>query len=176
MPFWCCAQLENHRVGLALHCLQLEGYEIYAPRVLTHRLSHGRKIEGRPLLFPSYAFVLIITGWWQARWAPGVIRLITAGDATPVRVPSTVIAALRASERDGLVELPKTNRFRRGDKVRITRGPFREHLALYDGQTSHERVAVLLQLLGSQRLVELPEDAVEAVKPSLQLDTNRSLT
>jgi hypothetical protein len=39
-------------------------------------------------------------------------------------------------ERDGLIELPKPPRFQRGDNVRITDGPFREHLALYDGQTA----------------------------------------
>ena len=87
-----------------------------------------------------------------------------AGDATPAAVPDSVIDGLRASERDGLIELPKPPRFRRGDKVRITDGPFREHLALYDGQTAHQRVAVLLRLLGGERRVELPEDAVEAAR------------
>ena len=138
MSYWAAAQLENNRVSLALHCLKLSGYRVYAPRLRTYRVSHGgRRVEERPLLFPSYAFVLVVTGWWQARWAPGVIRLIMAGDATPAAVPDSVIDGLRASEHDGLIELPKPPRFRRGDKVRITDGPFREHLALYDGQTAH---------------------------------------
>ena len=62
-----------------------------------------------------------------------------------------------------MIDLPKPPRFRHGDKVRITRGAFADHLALYDGQTSHQRVAVLLRLLGGERRVELPEDAVEEV-------------
>ena len=84
-------------------------------------------------------------------------------DATPARVPDTVIDGLRASERDGLIDLPRPPRFARGDKVRITRGPFREHLALYDGQTANQRVAVLLRPLGGERRIELREDAVEQV-------------
>jgi transcriptional antiterminator RfaH len=162
MPFWCCAQLENNHVGLALHCLGLAGYEVYAPRLRAIRVAHGRKVESHPLLFPSYAFVLVVTGWWQARWAPGVLRLILAGDAAPAHVPDAVVGALRSRERDGLIELPKAApRLRPGDKVRILRGPFANHLALYAGQTARERVAVLLQMLGGQQRAELPADAIE---------------
>jgi transcriptional antiterminator RfaH len=129
----------------------------------TYRVSHGgRRVEERPLLFPGYAFVQIVTAWWQARWCPGIIRLIMAGDATPARVPDTVIDGLRASERDGLIELPKPPRFQRGDKVRVTSGAFIDRLAVFDGQTAHQRVAVLLRLLGGERRIELPEDGIEA--------------
>jgi transcriptional antiterminator RfaH len=161
MSFWAAAQLENHRVNLALHCLRLGGFDVYAPRLRTYRLSQGRKIEGRPLLFPSYVFVAIVAQWHSCRWCPGVLRLVMAGDATPARVPDAAIAAIHARERNGAVELPRAPRFRRGDKVRITDGPFREHLALYDGQAPHERVAVLLLLLGGQTRAELPADAIE---------------
>ena len=63
MSYWAAAQLENNRVSLALHCLKLSGYRVYAPRLRTYRVSHGgRRVEERPLLFPSYAFVLVVTG------------------------------------------------------------------------------------------------------------------
>ena len=70
MPFWCCAQLEHGRVHLGLHCLRLAGFDAYAPRLRSYRVSRGRKIEGRSLLFPSYIFVLIVAQWHAARWAP----------------------------------------------------------------------------------------------------------
>ena len=47
--------------------------------------------------------------------------------------------------------------------MRVTKGAFTGHLALYDGQAPHERVAVLLALLGGRVRVELPEADVEAV-------------
>ena len=96
MSYWCAAQLENNRVALATHHLKLSGYRVYAPRLRTYRFSSGRKVEERPLLFPSYAFVWIDLQWHRARWCCGVIRLIMAGDATPARVPDTVIDGLRA--------------------------------------------------------------------------------
>jgi hypothetical protein len=70
-----------------------------------------------------------------------------------------VIADLRSRERNGLVELPPTG-FHRGDTVRISRGFFVGQLAVFDGMRPHERVAVLLQLLGR---VELPAGNIAAV-------------
>jgi hypothetical protein len=62
---------------------------------------------------------------------------------TPARVPDHIIDEIRSRERGGLVKLPKAPGLRRGDQVRITSGPFDHHLALYAGQTSADRVAVL---------------------------------
>jgi hypothetical protein len=31
MSFWACAQLEPQRTALALHCLALNGFEVYCP-------------------------------------------------------------------------------------------------------------------------------------------------
>jgi hypothetical protein len=59
---WAVAQLDATRVRLALHCLQLSGFEIYAPRLRQRRVSRGRKIETKPLLFTSYVFVFIVIG------------------------------------------------------------------------------------------------------------------
>jgi transcriptional antiterminator RfaH len=110
--------------------------------------------------FPGYAFVLIVLQWHAARWCPGVFNLIMDGTG-PARVPDAVISEIRSRERDGLVELPKPLGLQRGDRVRITAGAFAEHLALYEGQTAHERVAVLLQFLGGQQRTELPASAIE---------------
>ena len=160
MPFWACAQLVPHRERLALHCLSLAGYETYRPLLRQYRMSHGRRIETSPALFPGYCFITIVAHWHAARWAPGVARIVLDG-AAPARVPDGVIAEIRSRERGGLVELP--SRFKRGDAVRILRGPFREQIALYAGMKARERVDVLLSLLGGQHRVTLPRGDVEAV-------------
>jgi transcriptional antiterminator RfaH len=162
VPYWACAQLVPQRERLALHTLGLAGYTAYLPRLRQYRISHGRKIVTTPPLFPGYAFVLIELQWHQARWSPGVVRLVTAGDATPAAVPDSVIAALRARERGGLIELPRAAKFRTGDRVRVRHGPFIGLLGLYAGMRPRERVEVLLQILGGSQRVTLPLAAVEA--------------
>ena len=83
--FWSCAQIEPRRERLALHCLGLAGYEVYFPRI---KAEHANRIVP---LFLGYAFILIHMQWHQARWAPGVRRLVLDGDR-PARVPDAVVA------------------------------------------------------------------------------------
>jgi transcriptional antiterminator RfaH len=158
MSYWACAQLETRRECTALHFLGLNGFTTYCPRMRTERPSRVK--ERSTWLFPGYAFVWIELQWHAARWAPGVIRLVMSGGTSPARVPMRVIDDLKARERNGFVVLPQERGLQRGDRVRILRGPFADHVALYDGQTAAERVAVLLMMLGSQRRVELPSGHV----------------
>ena len=167
MSYWAAAQLDARHVRLALYCLQLSGFETYAPRLRQRRVWRGRKIETTPLLFTSYVFVLVVDHWWAAHRTPGVIRLVLDGDR-PARVPEAVVAELKQRERNGLIELTKPLRFRRGDPVKVTRGAFAGHLGLYDGQAPHERVAVLLALLGGRVRVELPEAGIEVVRTDIE--------
>lgn len=120
-------------------------------------------------LFPSYAFVLIELQWHAARWAPGVVRLVLSGEQ-PARVPDRIIEELRSREdRDGLITLPKPRlnsgaQFQPGDKVRVINGPLTGLSGLVSTMQPHERVAILLKLLGSIRPVELAEADVELAR------------
>jgi len=62
-----------------------------------------------------------------------------------------IIDDLRKRERDELIKLPKRPALQPGDQVRILQGPFAGQLGLYAGMRPHERVLVLLQLLGGQQ-------------------------
>jgi transcriptional antiterminator RfaH len=146
------------------HFLALNGYTSYCPRLRVIRRSHGRKVELRQPLFPSYLFVLVTSGWWTARWCPHVVRLLTAGDDGPMHVPEAIVDEIKAREVGGLIELPKPPRLRPGDRVRIWRGPFRDHLAIYSDMKPRQRVEVLLQLLGAAQKVVLAEADIEAIR------------
>jgi len=163
MSYWAVARLEPRREQLALRCLGLAGYETYFPRLREHRISHGRRIEIRPPLFPGYCFLTVEAQWYAARWSIGVIGLIMDG-VRPARVADHIIDDLRKRERNGLVELPRRDELKPGDRVRVLAGPLQGQLGLYDGQRPHERVLVLLALLGGQQRVELAKDAIEAAR------------
>jgi transcriptional antiterminator RfaH len=112
-------------------------------------------------LFPCYCFVAVENGWWDARWCVGVVGLIMNG-TRPAVVADGIINAIREREIRGAVELP-VRPMRRGDRVRILAGPFRDQLALYAGMKSRERVEILLALLGGQARVTLSKSDIEAV-------------
>ena len=48
--------------------------------------------------------------------------------------------------------------------MRVLHGPLAGQLGLYAGQRPHERVLVVLALLGGQQRVELAKDAIELVR------------
>jgi transcriptional antiterminator RfaH len=161
--YWCCAQVEYRRERLASYCLGLAGYEIYEPRLRQQiRSRSGRKIVRTPPLFPGYLFVWVVSGWWNARWSPGVVRLIMDG-LMPARVPEAIIGEIKSRERRGLIELPKL-RLEPGMRVKVLQGPLQDHIGLLAALRPHERVLVLLQLLGGQQRVELARGAIETVE------------
>jgi transcriptional antiterminator RfaH len=163
MAYWACARLEPRREAVAEHFLKLAGYEVYLPRLRGERLRRNRRVEIVSPLFPAYGFVAIIQGWHSARWSIGVAGIIMDG-VQPAKVPDSVIAEIRNRERNGAVELPKPPGLRAGDRVRVLGGPLVGFAGLYAGQAPHERVAVLLAVLGGQRRVVLPKGDVAAAR------------
>jgi transcriptional antiterminator RfaH len=163
VAYWTAARLQSRHEAYALHCLAAAGYASYYPRLRERRVRYGRKVEVHPPLFVGYAFVAIEAQWHRARWCPGVIGLVTGGDGTPSKVPDDIIAELRSRERNGLIELPEPPTLHAGGSVKVLRGVFAGHLGLFAGMKPHERVEVLLQLLGSVQRVILPKRDVEAV-------------
>jgi transcriptional antiterminator RfaH len=164
MSYWSCVQLEPNRERLALHCLsKVNGFEIYSPRIRIKVPRSGRG-DGTRALFPGYCFCLIVLQWHTARWSPGVVRIVLAG-GRPAVVPDAVMAELREREHGGVVQLPEAPSMKAGDRVRIVRGPLVGLGGLYAGQAPHERVAVLLTLLGGQQRVTLPRGDI-VVEPN----------
>ena len=144
---WCVAQIEINRANVAQHCLELADYVVYAPKIATAR-------QTTTLLFPGYLFVQIVNGWWRARWSVGVVRLLHDGGSEPAHVADRIIAELRGRERNGLVQLPRKPPFQRRDAVKILAGPFAGQFGLFDGMKPHDRVLVLLRLLGGLQRAE----------------------
>ena len=162
MSYWACAQIEPFRERLAMHCLGLNGFEVYCPRMREQVRIRNRKIVHTPPLFPGYAFVLVVSAWWNARWSAGVRRLVMDGEH-PAHVPDDVITETRSRERNGLVEPVKPRGLTPGMRVRVVSGLLTEQIGMLAVLRPHERVLVLLQLLGGQQRVELARNAIEVM-------------
>jgi transcriptional antiterminator RfaH len=162
MAYWAVAQLQSQREALALNMLARADFQVYAPRLREWRTMRGGRQQQYELpLFPGYAFLLIQLQWHAARWCPGVIRLVMDG-LHPAKVPDAVIEEIRGREHKGAIELPK-RMLKCGDPVRILAGPFKGHLAIYASMSAHERVAVLLQILGAATRVTLASTDIQAL-------------
>ena len=130
---WIAARLLPQKEALALAQLKRNGFKTFLPRIRERRIVRRRVIETARPLFPSYAFISIVSQWHAARWSPGWRLSWTARG--PRGSADGVIAELRGREIGGLIELPPGLKV--GDRVR---GAALEGLhGLYAGQAPAER-------------------------------------
>ena len=164
-PHWYVVQTQVNGEAKAAQNLLRQGYEIYLPRYLKRR-RHARKVDfvAKPL-FPRYLFVAV--DMVTQRWRPiqstlGVSHLVTIGN-DPAAVPDAIVVALKAREDTrGFVKMDRRPKFVAGDRVRVLAGVFMDSAGLFDGMGAHERVAILLDMLGGKVRVHLDADMVAA--------------
>ena len=162
---WFVVQTQVNGETKAARNLQRQGFDIYLPRYLKRR-RHARKIDfvARPL-FPRYMFVAIDMAtqrWRSIQSTFGVSRLVCNGD-DPATVPDGIVGALKAREDDkGFVKMDLTPTLVPGDKVRILAGAFMDSAGLFSGIADHDRVSILLDMLGRKVRVLLDADMVAA--------------
>ena len=158
MSFWAVARTPSNRELFASAKLASAGYETLAPQA---KLAEGGR-DRVCALFPGYLFVRIVDGWHDARWCPGVLGLIMAGEQ-PAKCPDFEVMKIfeATNTKTGLVRLPKNPSIpprtwiAYGATVKILTGSFRGLHAIYQGTSPRERELVLLDLLGRQVRTEL---------------------
>jgi transcriptional antiterminator RfaH len=162
---WYVVQTQVNGEAKAAQNLLRQGYEIYLPRYLKRR-RHARKVDfvAKPL-FPRYMFVAIDMAaqrWRAIQSTHGVSHLVCNGEE-PAAVPKGVLGALRAREDErGFVRMEAKPAFAPGDRVRVLAGAFMDNAGLFDGMGDHDRVAILLDMLGRKVRVHLDVDLVAA--------------
>lgn len=160
MPYWTVAQTQPQREGVAARFLAMGAYETYLPRIKIKRPHRQTRIAP---LFPSYIFVRIELFWYPVLSTIGISRVLCDCDG-PVKLSDHEIAKIRNREVDGFVTLPKKRpRWRVGERIRIQRGTFQNHFAVYDGMSPGDRSRVLLNLLGRQVKVNLASSDIQSL-------------
>jgi transcription antitermination factor NusG len=132
MSFWCCVRTRPQREAYASERIQAAGFDTFVRQQ-----------------------------WRVLNTTFGVLAVVRTGDC-PCRMPDAEIEALNSMiDEHGYVRLPEAppppprRKIAIGAKVRITAGPFGGWTGLYDGQSTKDREKILLNLLGSQRSVEI---------------------
>jgi transcriptional antiterminator RfaH len=148
---------------MARRHLQAAGYaDVYLPEVREQRRRRGKPYHVIVPLFARYLFINSVN-WWEAKRTVGVTDVLMTADGTPAHLPDHEIESLRARERHGLIVLPKRAEFERGDRVQVTSGALFSQFGLVESMRGPDRIFVLMQLLGSERPVQLMRQNVRRV-------------
>lgn len=158
MSWFVCMTKPNHE-GIAAVNLARQGFVYYYPQFLQKK--PGVKSVVRPL-FPRYVFVKLQEVWHSLHGTRGISYLLM-GESGPQLLPDRVIEGIQAREdKNGYYQLIAPPRFMRGAKVKAEAGPFTGLPLLYEGQTAHDRVKCLVELMGRSCVVEIPEKVLAA--------------
>lgn len=161
---WYVVQTQFRGETQAARELANQAFEVFLPRY-QKKCRHARKVSlvAAPL-FPNYLFVRLDPPrqrWRSINGTRGVRRVIASQEG-PIPVPDALIAVLRTRlDAQGFVMMSLRPDFAPGEVIRIRSGSFAEVIGLFDGFRDHDRVAVLLDLLGGRVRVVLDEDLVE---------------
>ncbi|KGK43285.1 hypothetical protein LH51_01240 [Nitrincola sp. A-D6] len=158
---WYLVQCKPGETQRAFEHLQNQQYDCYLPIIRVAKIRKGKRVTLDEPLFPGYLFIHLdqLTDDWQPiRSTRGVTRLVSFG-GLPLAIDSALIAALktRCETKTTLCSLQK------GEKVRITEGPFRELEAMFESFDGDERVVLLLNLLQHQQRLVVPVSSIHKV-------------
>lgn len=150
MHSWYVAQLKPNGLDLAKRNLMRQQFAVFAPVVAATVRRFGKLRRCQRPLFPGYLFVGFDPAdpkWRAINSTLGVARLVPAQHGGPARVPNDLIAGLQERcDLYGLLQEQST--LAPGDRVRLIDGPFADYVGTVENIAPHQRVWILLDLLG----------------------------
>jgi transcriptional antiterminator RfaH len=159
---WFCLRSQpKHEHIAAAHLRKMDGIEVFLPRVRFKRATRKGAVWVTEALFPGYFFAKFDwqTSLRQVQHARGARGVVHFGERWPT-IPNETIEELRQAV--GTAELHVVSQeFSPGDAVQIADGSLRGLRAVVSRvMPSRERVAVLMEFLGRQTMIELPLNSI----------------
>jgi transcriptional antiterminator RfaH len=162
-PEWFCVRCQTKREHIAAgHLRELEGVEVFCPRLRYRKATRRGKIWWVEPMFPGYVLAKFVISEMEraVTFCQGVRGLVRFGSEVP-SVPESFVEAIKYeisnrkdADEDGLVTLTPTIEI--GDEVEVANGPFQGMQGTVVAvPSSTERVKILLEFLGTPQAVDM---------------------
>ena len=125
------------------------GFQAWCPKVRykRRRFQHQQFSFRQEPLFPRYVLIRISERWYDLLSLIGLSRLIMSASHRPAILPQSFVTNIRnGCDNDGFYVLTK---FIIGQSVRVESGVLSGMTGVFDGQLPKDRVAVLIEMLGT---------------------------
>ena len=160
---WFCVRCQTKREHIAAgHLRELEGVEVFCPRLRYRKATRRGKIWWVEPMFPGYVLAKFNKSEMEraVTFAHGVRGLVRFGSEIPA-VPAAFVEAIRHeirshkdADQDELITLSPTLEL--GDEVEIANGPFQGMQGtVITVPSATERVKILLDFLGQPQAVDM---------------------
>ena len=162
-PEWFCVRCQTKREHIAAnHLRELEGVEVFCPRLRYRKATRRGKIWWVEPMFPGYVLARFRLAEMEraVTYCQGVRGLVKFGSEVPP-VPESFVESIKKEIRnrkdateDELVTLSPIIEI--GDEVEVAHGPFQGMQGTVVAVPSAtERVKILLEFLGEQHAVDM---------------------
>jgi transcriptional antiterminator RfaH len=168
MSRWYVIQCKPREERRALENLERQRFYCYLPVLTMEKLRQRRRRAVHEPLFPGYLFIHlseISDNWHPICSTRGVLRLVRFRQY-PVPVSDEIIESIRQRLASDKSHEPY---LQRGDRVRVTEGPFCDIEAIFVANDGRERVALLLNILQREQRVSFPIASVRKVAANVTL-------
>ncbi len=154
MKSWYLVKTKPRQENTAVINLENQEYCTYCPMALID--------NKRTALFPGYIFIYLdkkTENWSPIRSTKGVSNFVRFG-LNFAQVPDSVIEFIKTNQMISTKKLREINNFKKGDKVQISDGAFKNCIAIFKSFKSDERVVLLMNLLGQQQTINIKKESV----------------
>jgi len=163
IPEWFPVRCQTKREHIAAgHLRELEGVEVFCPRLRYRKATRRGKIWWVEPMFPGYVLAKFNISEMEraVTFCQGVRGLVRFGSEIPP-VPEAFVEAMKheirnrkGAEEDELVTLSPTIEL--GDEVEVAHGPFQGMQGTVIAiPSATERVKILIEFLGNQQTVDM---------------------
>jgi transcriptional antiterminator RfaH len=159
---WFILQFKSNSHHIAVKNLNRQGFETFLPlhEATSRRLS--RFINTSKPLFPGYMFIRFDRAeseWRKINNTYGVSRLITFNSILK-SIPKIFVENLM-SRYDLSGNLLPVEKLKKGDQVKILKGPLASFIATVEKYEDDQRIWVLMDLMGRQSKIQSTTDKLQ---------------
>jgi transcriptional antiterminator RfaH len=152
---WFILQFKANSYRQAIRNLNRQGFETFLPMHENTSQKKCRFTNSTKPLFPSYMFIKFDkteSEWNKINNTYGVIRLVTFNSI--LKSISTSIVEKLITRCDPSGKLIPVKNFKKGDHVKISRGPFEDFIASVETYEIDHRIWVLIELMGRKTKIQ----------------------
>ena len=154
MKNWYLIKTKPRQEHVAIINLENQEYTTYCPIVKINKKN--------VVLFPGYIFIYLDKhneNWSPIRSTKGVINFVRFG-LNFAQVPNDIIEFIKVNQYNSEEKLKKLSKFKKGDKVQILDGVFKNCIAIFKSSKPQERVVLLMNILGQQQSITIKKESV----------------
>lgn len=163
---WYLVYTKPRQEHVARANLERQHYGVYLPLAQEHKRRRGKPADVVAPLFPRYLFINLDSqtdDWGPIRSTLGVVSLVRFAHQ-PAQVPDDLIETLKRREGPEGIVVVTREILRQGARVRISDGKFSGYEGIFLARGGHDRVVILLDIMGKNARTTVDALSVESVR------------